>query len=129
MPPPHRTSLSILTLGVAGLALAGCVEEQNRRDLRVVDGNPELGQVAVAAYDCGVCHVIPGVRSARGTVGPSLEGFGRRAYIAGFIPNRPGNLTTWIEDPPSLAPNTAMPDVGVTAEEAKHIAAYLYMLR
>lgn len=97
--------------------------------MRVVGGDPDKGAVAIARYDCGVCHVIPGIADADGTVGPPLTDFGHRTYIAGVVPNRPGNLTRWIQDPPRIAPDTAMPDLGVSDEDARHIAAYLYTLR
>lgn len=97
--------------------------------MRIVGGDPGRGKELVARYDCVVCHQIPGIRGTTGAVGPSLTGFGLRGYIAGVKPNRPGFLTQWIRDPPSIAPNTAMPNLGVTEEEARHIAAYLYTLR
>jgi len=49
--------------------------------------------------------------------------------IAGRIPNRQDTLTQWIVDPPSLVPGTAMPRLGVSPEEAHHMAAYLGSLR
>ena len=108
--------------------LGGC-GESGEASQRLVDGNPDLGKVAILHYDCGVCHTIPGVRGAEGTVGPPLTDFGLRTYIAGVAPNRPGLLVRWIQDPPAIAPDTAMPNLGVSDEEARHIAAYLYTLR
>jgi cytochrome c1 len=35
----------------------------------------------------------------------------------------------WIQDPKSVDSLTAMPNVGVTPADARHIAAYLYTLR
>ena len=62
-------------------------------------------------------------------MGPDLAGFGRRAYIAGRLPNRPALLTQWLRNPTAVDPQTAMPDLGVSQEEALHMAAYLYTLR
>ena len=45
------------------------------------------------------------------------------------IPNRADTLAQWIVDPPSLVPGTAMPRVGGSPEEARHMAAYLGSLR
>jgi cytochrome c2 len=92
-------------------------------------GNAEAGRIALEAYDCGVCHRIPGVRGARGTVGPSLARFGRRIYVAGRFPNTPSMLARWIVDPPGWIPDTAMPAVGVDERDARDIAAYLHRLR
>ncbi len=76
-----------------------------------------------------MCHVIPGVRGARGNVGPSLAGFGSRAYIAGSLPNQPETLTRWIAHAPDMLPTTAMPAMPITDEQARDMAAYLYTLR
>ena len=87
------------------------------------------GRIALEAYDCGVCHRIPGVRGATGAVGPPLARFGRRIYVAGHLPNDEATLARWIVDPPALAPGTAMPAVGVSERDARDMAAYLHRLR
>jgi cytochrome c1 len=61
-------------------------------------------------------------------VGPSLHGFASRPYIAGTLPNRPLELIAWIRDPQSVHPDTIMPGLGVTATDARDIAAHLYRL-
>ncbi|SFQ97092.1 c-type cytochrome [Poseidonocella sedimentorum] len=96
--------------------------------LQVADGDPETGARLIAQYGCGACHTIPGIARARGSVGPALHGFRRQAYIAGVLPNRPGDLVNWLQSPPRYAPQTAMPDMGITEAEAEHMAAYLYTL-
>ncbi|GGG23948.1 hypothetical protein GCM10010964_10150 [Caldovatus sediminis] len=77
---------------------------------------------------CGACHRIPGVRNARAMVGPPLDAFAQRGYVAGVLPNRPANLLAWLRNPPAINPMTAMPDLGLTEAEARDIAAYLYTL-
>jgi cytochrome c len=91
-------------------------------------GDAKAGRAAIERYECGVCHTIPGVTGARGLVGPPLTTYARRVYVAGKLPQDPGTLARWIQDAPSLAPGTAMPNVGVTAQDARHIVAYLYSL-
>ncbi|MFP7673957.1 c-type cytochrome [Marivita sp. S0852] len=93
------------------------------------DADADHGAALMLQYGCGSCHAIPGVAGARGSVGPSLEGFRDRAYVAGVLPNRPGDLVRWLINPPLHAPQTAMPDLGVTEAEARDMAAYLYTLR
>jgi cytochrome c1 len=78
---------------------------------------------------CGVCHIIPGVPGAAGIVGPPLTTFARRTYIAGIVPNEPAALVAWVRNAPSLAPQTAMPRLPISQDEATHIAAYLYTLQ
>ena len=60
---------------------------------------------------------------------PPLAGIADRVYIAGVLENTPSNLVRWIKDPPAVDSMTAMPNVGVSEAEARHIAAYLYTLR
>jgi len=87
------------------------------------------GAALIRDVGCGACHTIPGIRGADGLVGPPLDFFGRRTYIAGRVPNTAENLTLWIRHPPAIDPKTAMPDLGLTEVEARDVAAYLYTLR
>nr|WP_155464009.1 c-type cytochrome [Duganella radicis] len=95
---------------------------------RVAGGDAQRGQSLLAQYQCGSCHQIAGVASARGQAGPPLDSFGRRSYIAGNLPNTPETLERWLVDPPAMRPGTAMPAMGVSAQDARDIAAYLYAL-
>jgi cytochrome c1 len=92
-------------------------------------GDPTRGRALISDYQCGACHEIPGVRGARGTVGPPLLRFGLRSYIGGRAPNTPVNLVRWLQDPKTIDPGTAMPDMGVDEVQARDMAAYLYGLR
>jgi cytochrome c len=107
------------------LAAAGC----QRPPLVRTGGDSDRGREVIAAYDCGMCHTIPGVRGARGVVGPPLTRFGLRSYIGGHAPNTPENLVRWLMDPNALAPGTAMPALGLDEQDARDVAAYLYALR
>jgi cytochrome c1 len=73
--------------------------------------------------------MIPGIKGADGLVGPPLILFARRTYVAGELPNTPDNLIRWIRDPPAVEPRTAMPALGLTEQQARDVAAYLYTLR
>jgi cytochrome c len=116
-------------LAIALIAAVPATGQDVPRFRQVMGGDPDLGRGLIADYACGVCHTIPGIRGARGSVGPDLTRFGSRDLIAGVAPNRPDVLVLWIQEPQIIAPDTGMPDVGVTAEEARHIAAYLASLR
>jgi cytochrome c len=91
--------------------------------------NPHKGKELIESYGCGACHIIPGIYTARGLVGPPLFYFGRRTIIAGELPNTPDNLVRWIRNPQSIEPGTAMPNLGVTEDQGKDMAAYLYTLQ
>lgn len=115
---------TIATLLVLGGAACG------RQSSAVTPGSdPEQGAILLSAHGCGACHSIPGVSGATGTNGPPLAGFARRAYVAGKLPNRLDALISWIRDPQSIEPGTAMPNVPVNEAEARAMAAYLYTLR
>ncbi|MEX0717838.1 MAG: c-type cytochrome [Planctomycetaceae bacterium] len=90
------------------------------------EADAERGRQAIVAHGCGACHRIPGIRRATGRVGPSLEDFRHQMFVAGMLPNTPANVADWIDDPLAINPRTAMPDLGVTEEEARDIAAYLF---
>lgn len=107
--------------------LAGCDEKPP--PLKVAGGDAERGRALVAQYQCGSCHAIPDVKAAIGTAGPPLDTFGQRSYIAGHIPNLPDNLVRWLIDPPAMVPGTPMPKMGVSEDEARHMAAFLYTLQ
>lgn len=49
--------------------------------------------------------------------------------MTGVLANTPENLVAWIVNPQAVDSLTAMPRLGVTPEQARHIAAYLYTLR
>jgi cytochrome c1 len=113
---------------VVTLLLASCSGE--------VNGVPEPyhapastianGRRLIASYGCGSCHSIPGVPGANSMAGPPLSCFYQRSYIAGRLPNNRENLIKWIQVPQQMDPGNAMPNLGVTDEEAGDIAAYLY---
>lgn len=123
--------LAWAVVGVAAaVALAACGQGRQVTPPGLqLAGDPELGRSALADYGCVACHAVPGVPGNHGDVGPPLARFAQRRVIAGRLPNTPGNLAAWIQDPQGVDPGNAMPDVGVTAADAEHIAAYLYTLR
>jgi cytochrome c2 len=88
-------------------------------------GNIENGRHAIETYGCGTCHRIRGVRTARGLVGPPLDQFADRIYVAGMLPNTTDNLVAWITHPTRISPRTAMPETGISDAEARDVAAFL----
>jgi cytochrome c1 len=62
-------------------------------------------------------------------IGPPLDGVGQRYYIAGELANTPDNLILWIQHPRQVEPHTVMPEMGVSEQDSRDIAAYLYTLK
>ena len=89
-------------------------------------GNAERGRAAVERYGCTACHRVPGIASAQSLVGPPLDGFARKLYVAGSLPNTADNLIEWIQHPTRLREHTAMPETGIGDEDARNVAAFLY---
>ena len=91
--------------------------------------NREEGRIVITQAACGSCHEIPGVLNANGLVGPPLARFGRRATVAGVLPNSPDNLAYWLRFPQKIVPGNAMPNTGLSESQAHDAAAYLESLR
>ncbi|MBO1113516.1 c-type cytochrome [Bordetella petrii] len=89
----------------------------------------QRGRERIAQYGCAGCHAIPGIRAPGARVGPPLRHLAGRAYLAGVLANTPANLVRWLRNPPAVAPNTAMPNMGLSEADARDIAAYLLTLR
>ncbi len=121
--PDRKTGLAWV---VAVSVVLGACARPGRDGPVVAGGDAGRGRAALVALECGACHRIPGIPGAHGNVGPPLDGFRERVYIAGRHPNVPDRLVAWIRDAPSLDPGTAMPDLDVSESEARDIAAYLY---
>lgn len=120
-------------LGVLALAAALTACEQDKRTeeaaLMTGGGNAKAGQQDIRKYGCYACHTISGVPGAQGLVGPPLDGIANRTYIAGELQNTPANLMLWIKHPHQVEPHTVMPEMNVTDEDSRDIAAFLYTLR
>jgi cytochrome c oxidase subunit 2 len=78
---------------------------------------------------CGNCHRIRGT-AAVGNVGPDLTHVASRSYIAaGALANDEENLRRWIANPQTIKPGARMPDLPLTDEQVRELAAYLRTLR
>lgn len=93
----------------------------------------EKGAKLFSEKTCATCHIVKGqfdtaIRAA--TSGPNLSHVGSRMTIAAAtLPNSVENLQKWIGKPSAIKPGSKMPDLGLTPDEAKAIATYLYSLK
>jgi cytochrome c2 len=126
-PNSVRALVNLGPVLLLALAAVGC-DKRAAWAPPATGGNAERGRATVIALECGACHAIEAVRAARGTVGPPLDGFARRVYLAGKWPNEPRYLVPWLLDPPAMAPHTAMPALLADEAQARDIAAFLYTL-
>jgi|SRR5690554_5428303 cytochrome c len=127
-----RMSAAALLAALMVLSMAACAAQPDTlqtEPVTVPGGDPARGAQALADYGCGSCHTIPGVHGADALVGPPLNAWAERRFIAGTLANQPENLIEWIRFPQSIEPGTAMPDLGVEEADARDMSAYLFSLR
>ena len=88
----------------------------------------QRGRQALHQHACTACHSIPGVTGSAVYVGPPLDQFARRKLIAGTLPTSQENLVRWLMETQQVKPGTAMPELGVSTQDAQDMAAYLLSL-
>jgi len=95
------------------------------RAATVPAGNPARGRELSASKGCLGCHRIGENPTARGTFdrdfGPALDRVGDKVSAAW--------LYDWVRDPKHYFPETNMPDLRLTDQEAADIVAHLMTLR
>lgn len=109
--------------------ISACNQDAERVAAEMTGGDPVKGKAAISRYGCSTCHTVPGVSGANGLVGPPLNQVARRVYLAGRLQNTPDNMIHWIQNPQSVDEKTAMPNLGVTDQDARDITSYLYTLK
>lgn len=96
------------------IARSGKVELQN-----APAGDAATGEKLVKDLGCLGCHSAAGVTA--GDRAPELTGLGSKVS--------PEWLYTWLKDPKHYSPETRMPSLRLSDQEAAHITAYLIGLR
>jgi len=135
MPASLRLLLGmVIASAVIGVASVVVLMWQDRTQASVTagqltGGSARIGKRTFVQAGCGGCHAIQLVAGAEGQVGPPLATIATRAELAGHLANTPDNMKRWIQHPQQVAPGSGMPDVGLTDQQTRDIAAYLYTLR
>ena len=111
------------------MTVIACRDETATWSRALTGGDSTRGKIALSTYGCVACHSIPGVPGSNALTAPPLIGISHRSYLAGMLQNPPENLERWIQHPRPVNPRTAMPEQGVTDQDARDIAAYLYTTR
>jgi cytochrome c len=115
----------LMLISVAGLD-RGIILGAAQETWFVRGGDAKQGRPLIVRYGCAACHVVDGVGKATGRVGPKLQDIQQQVYIGGVLPNTAENMIRWIMEPQRFSPESAMPDLDVPEQEARHIAAYLF---
>jgi cytochrome c oxidase subunit 2 len=97
--------------------------------------SPPAGGAALAGHDlflsgtCMMCHAVQGTTAGART-GPDLTHVASRKWLAaGTVPNDPGHLSAWIQDPGRFKPGVQMPAHHASPGELDALVAYLETLR
>jgi cytochrome c len=128
---PGRAALATVLIVVASAAFVttGVVRDKHTKASiarMMTGGDPGRAPAIFRRYGCAGCHTISGISGADGQAGAPLTELSKRVYIAGVLENRPDNLVAWIVSPQRFSPQTAMPQSGISEQEARDLAAYLY---
>ncbi len=79
--------------------------------------------------NCVSCHVIDGT-TARDNVGPNLTHVGGRTMLAAnILSNTPDNMVRWLLNPQVVKPGNRMPNLHLSENDARDLAAYLESLK
>ena len=151
---PHRVNRIVLTPDTPGEYIGQCAEycgtsHANMRFRAIVhdkagweqwvaaqkaapaespDPAAQKGREIFTQSACVGCHTIQGISA--GQLGPNLTHFGsRKMFAGGLYPSTPENLARWVENPEHLKPGVLMPNLGITGEQSKALAAYLLSLK
>ena len=90
---------------------------------------PQIRGLNVVEYRCGLCHQVRGTRAGAISAPDLTHVMSRRLLAAGTIPNTPGNLAGWIQNPQALKPNSLMPNQYLSGEQLSDVLAYLETLK
>ncbi len=113
------------------VSLVSCRPDQTTEKwaIQVTGGDPHRARAAFQRYGCVACHTIEGMSDTEAMVGPPLIHMASRSYLAGMLQNNSENMMRWIRTPHEVNPKTAMPNMGVTEQDARDMASYLYSYR
>ena len=131
-----RTKLLItikLILVVSAIAAFAAFQISSRETeqsaAELTGGSPARGRALIREVGCSSCHTIPGIQGADSNVGPPLTLIAGRMFIGGVLENNPENMLRWLQNPQAIDEKTAMPNLGLSEQDARDISSYLYTLK
>ncbi len=100
------------------LAISAYIWDVSEKDYKVAEtyegGDPAKGKQLFETVGCQACHKVKGNGEL---FGPNLTRIGNKV--------NPDWLVSWIKNPAEYNPNSIMPDLRLTLEQASDITAYL----
>lgn len=103
-------------------------DAQVRQAKAPVDGQLRTGQ-KIFMDRCAGCHAIRG-SDAAGVQAPDLTHVGSRKQLAaGTLPNTPEHLLDWVQHAQQIKPDSLMPSIALSVQDATALSAYLATLR
>lgn len=92
-------------------------------------GQAAEGETIFMTGACMGCHAVNGTM-AMGGLGPNLTHFASRGTFAGSsLENTPETVAQWLTNPQALKPGNSMPNLHLTQDQVRTLAAYLENLR
>lgn len=119
---------SLKTASAGATARQGTAAEQKDSAAAAPPQGAEYaaGEKLFMTKGCMGCHSLQAANAPKGLIGPNLANVGARSHLAaGWLANTDENLERWIREPQTLKKGVLMPNLGVTADEAKALRAYL----
>ena len=104
------------------------VKAQQAPPVEPTDPLAQQGKTIFTQSTCVGCHTINGISA--GHIGPDLTHFASRKRFAGsLLESTPENVAKWVENPDHMKPGALMPNLGMTGEQSRALAAYLLSLK
>jgi cytochrome c oxidase subunit 2 len=100
-----------------------------RRAAAAPDTESAARGLSLVEYRCGLCHRVRGTAAGAVSAPDLTHLMSRRTLAAGTLPNNPGNLADWIENPQNLKPGNLMPSQQLSGQDLTDALAYLETLQ
>lgn len=115
----HRSDVEIEAIAAY---LFDRAKPQTTFEVQTTSGDAKRGKELFEKVGCLGCHSMTAQNQTANHFGPDLGAIGSKIKDRNW-------LFTWIKDPKRYFPNTKMPSLRLTDEEAAHIVAYLMSLK
>jgi cytochrome c oxidase subunit II len=102
--------------------------ERQRREAAPPSTQEQTRGLAVVEYRCGLCHRVRGTEAGAISAPDLTHLMSRQTLAAGTLPNNPGNMAGWVQNPQFVKPGNLMPNQELSAQQLSDTLAYLESL-